>query len=462
MNEELAKAYLEVLESEMDINENTEITKVSLADTLDCVTTMLEAYNDIIDSFMEEDEDDVTTEGANLDSRKKFKELKKEVKNLMKQYKAAMKVNDFAKARQYADGIISAGNRIAKEIKNIEGDAFSVIVGNAIDTLKWYATVILVATAIGLSIGGIAALLKIVTKAKLITSVSASLVSGGIAGVVMSIKQKEKEIEDLAREIHGQLTSKDSKQTADAMNKYRNSLIAAAEKIAKDAEVLKRAIDEKEKKYNEEKSKETDAAKKEIKESADELFKQMKLVLYESCSKGEITVEEREAQIDEVKNIIYAKQIIAEESLNADDHATKEEVFSDVKKALYERCGAGEFNEDIREELIHRAYNQIFMVEEMDAGTTAASAAGTAKPNANAEKEIDKSMNDAKKEMEKTSNDNNAEKEIDKNLGNPVVGDAPTKESTEDTEDLDALVASWDKTYAESSSDKGEETSVTK
>ena len=43
MNEELAKAYLEVLESEMDINENTEITKVSLADTLDCVTTMLEA-----------------------------------------------------------------------------------------------------------------------------------------------------------------------------------------------------------------------------------------------------------------------------------------------------------------------------------------------------------------------------------------------------------------------------------
>ena len=438
-NRDSAIGYLEKMELDIgtsDIN----YSKSELVDVVESLVSIIESFNDNYDI---EDTEEVITEGANLDSRKKFIELKKDAKLLTKQYRAALKDNDFNKARKLADLIIDDGNKIVKEIQDIEGDALSTVIGNAIETVRSYAGIIIIGLASGFSAGGVVTAIGVVTKAKLVSHIAAPLVAGDVAVFVSAIEKRKKEVEDLGRVIHAELASKNSDKSIDSLNKYRNRLIHSAEKIVSNAEILKKAVDEKEKAYNEKRAEEKEIAKEDIKESANDLMNRVKRAVYEDCQRGLITIEERENKIDELRNIIYSKQIIAEESSDIDNHATKEEAFATIKKAIYERCAAGEFSEDVREELIHKTYDRIFIAKE-DFNNTSNNV-----NTSNMNKELEKAAKDAQKNIEK-NNSNYSKKiseELDRGLTNPP-GDAPIKE---DTDDLDALVAKWDAEYNETS-----------
>lgn len=435
---ELANKYLESLENELGMNDSF---------TIESCLTIIEAY----DRLLFDEEDEVTTEGANIESTKVFFRFKKELKSLMKQYRTAMKDNDFDKARRYADNMITVGNNILKELRSIQGDAFSTMIGNIIELVRSYGVIILVGAACGFSIGGAIGAAGLVAKSKLVTKVAAPLIGTGVAGIVVAIKDHEKKLNDLAREVHETKRAQSNSEAVDRLNKYKNTLIHTTEDLVKKAKVLKDAVDEKEKKYKEK----VDSEKKDIKESTNVLFNNLKKSLYEDCQNGVISVEERESTINDLKEILYAKQIIAEESLDMEDYATKEEVFSTIKKAMYERCAAGEFSEDVREDLIRKAYDQIFPVKEDAVPTPAANNTSNNYNTNGMNKELEKTLNDAKKNIEK-NNDNSTKKlgeELDKGMSNPV-GDPPIKESVsdmiDDAEDLDALIESWDRMYQES------------
>lgn len=72
--------------------ENKEYTNEEIKDAL------LEVYSDIIESYENEDSEDLVTEGANLDMRKIWKESSKKAKDHIKAYKTAMKSEDYKKA----------------------------------------------------------------------------------------------------------------------------------------------------------------------------------------------------------------------------------------------------------------------------------------------------------------------------------------------------------------------------
>ena len=437
---ELANKYLESLEEEL--NRNDSIIEESYI-------AIIEAY----DSLLFDEDDEITTEGANIESTKVFFRFKKELKLLMKQYRTAMKDNDFDKARRYADNMITVGNNILKELRAIQGDAFSSLIGNIIELIRSYGVIILVGAACGFSVGGAIGAAGLVAKSKLITKVAAPIIGTGVAGIVVAVKEYDKKLNDLAREVHETKRSESNSEAVDRLNKYKNTLIHTTEDLVKKAKVLKDAVDEKEKKYKEK----LDSEKKVIKESTNDLFNNLKKSLYEDCQNGVISIEERESMIEDIRDILYTKQIIAQESFEIENNATKEEVFYTIKKAMYERCAAGEFSEDAREELIRRAYDQIFPVKE-DAPVPAPNNSSNNYNVNGMNKDLEKTLNDAKKNIEK-NNDNSTKKlgeELDKGMTNPV-GDPPIKESIsdmiEDTEDLDALIESWDQMYHEKKND---------
>ena len=84
-------------------------------------------------------------------------------------------------------------------------------------------------------------------------------------------------------------------------------------------------------------------------------------MLYESCQEGVITEEQRESLIADYKLDLRMHQI--EEELETsltlestdDTHESAKEVYDKIRKMIYEKCAAGEFNESVREELLVKA-----------------------------------------------------------------------------------------------------------
>lgn len=106
----------------------------------------------------------------------------------------------------------------------------------------------------------------------------------------------------------------------------------------------------------------------------DKLMNEEIKALYERYGNGEITLEEREELIQELKDSHYKTECTSDIVLDYD--LTPIEQFTEVKKALYEKCSNGEIGIEERETLIQEYYDEIFpteyVQEEAKSGASAA------------------------------------------------------------------------------------------
>lgn len=84
--------------------------------------------------------------------------------------------------------------------------------------------------------------------------------------------------------------------------------------------------------------------------------------LYERYGNGEITLEEREDMIQELKDSQYKMEHTKD--IELDPSLTPVEQFSEVKRVLYEKCANKEISTDEREVLIKEYYDEIFPITE--------------------------------------------------------------------------------------------------
>lgn len=143
--------------------------------------------------------------------------------------------------------------------------------------------------------------------------------------------------------------------------------------------------------------------------------------LYEACSEGKITVEEREGLINRMDG-----NLILSGELDRIDHSLMaREKYDAVVKALYEKCQNGEISVDDRERLIEKAKCDIFQIipenNFMDSQESVQPPAGaqpmTQNSNSNSmQKNMEKQNQNMQKQSEKIATDMN--KDLDNTMKN--------------------------------------------
>lgn len=157
---------------------------------------------------------------------------------------------------------------------------------------------------------------------------------------------------------------RDEKNKNDALDvdtdgkKVGSQLVNSIKVLNKVCDRLDKEIDEKikEKKADEKK---VDAAK------VDKAVKESVISIYKACQNGEITLEEREDLLQRIEDAKYL-DACGEEEPCEDDCCTNDEKFKKLKEILYKKCANGEFDIDTREELINKAHDMIFCVNDVE------------------------------------------------------------------------------------------------
>jgi hypothetical protein len=145
--------------------------------------------------------------------------------------------------------------------------------------------------------------------------------------------------------------------------------------------------------------------------------------LYEACSEGKITLEERE----ELLSRMNGNQVLSGELDRIDNSLMAREKYDAVVKALYEKCQAGEISVEDRARLIEKAKCDIFQIipknDFMDSQESVQPVAG-AQPmasnnntgNNNVQKTAEKQAQNMQKQSEKIATDMN--KDLDNTMKN--------------------------------------------
>lgn len=317
--------------------------KESLNDIINYYNVVIEAYDDILEDSDNEEE---FTEGANLEVRDMLKKAKAEFKVYSKDWKKAMKNHEFANAKKINKKLLAIISSIVDDMEKNEGDLGSAYFGNIayffIFTLK--QLIITMPLAV---IGGATGSLPVV-----------------IAGYITSYAHS---ITEFIKEIKMLINNWNSKKI-DSINLYKNELLKSAKKLKKCIEKRDELTDKAEKAYKEQLKKKADKEKAAVKESVENSFKTAVAALYESCNKGDISINQRESLINDLRNKMMVDTVIGESEIDDEDFdANSAKVkFEAVKKVIYNRCAAGEFNEDTREVLIDKAHKHFFPVTETD------------------------------------------------------------------------------------------------
>lgn len=91
-------------------------------------------------------------------------------------------------------------------------------------------------------------------------------------------------------------------------------------------------------------------------------------VLYERCSKGEISVEQRELLIQKANSAFVAesteKTVEEETPVVETQELTAKEKYDRIKTMVYEKCTNGEITVDQREELLEKARDRFLTITE--------------------------------------------------------------------------------------------------
>lgn len=334
---------------------------------------LLESFYAIAD---EEDDEEEFTEGQNLQMRDIFKQFKAERKVILKEYKKAAKAKDYITAKKKLLALKDLNKKVADTIGKFEADSVSLAIFSYFTsfTVDWGHNILVALTAY-IPIDGLVNVLKnAIERAK---------------GVQKAILAKGKE-----------------SSTPELFNGYRAEIIKVLYRYDKAIDAAIKNIDVLAKKDS--------VTAKESSEFDDSI-----LELYENCAQGLITIEEREAAIEALKesheNEIALEEALLEEELAVE--ASKHEKLEKVKKVLYEKCANNEISEDQREELISEAYNRIFDVTveepEQDYSDDVTETADTTQGvDANASnnpemKKVEQEAEKAAKEAEKQASDSN-------------------------------------------------------
>ena len=275
---------------------------------------------EIMEAMLYEDESefDIYSEGTNIETSKVYHTYKKQIKALIKEYKRYKKANDFANARKTLDKIEQNINAAEAEIESLDDERFGTMLKG------WILTYILTMfRAIYLIIP----------------------VVGPFIVTFKSIKDLINEVITIIDDI------KHDKLSPQSFNSHRTRLKSYFKEARSLVNALRNNLKETEKKEKQNNKK--DAA---VKEAA--RYMEEKRSIYEACSKGEISLEEREDLIYSLNNKKYISE--ASDYDIANNFIDKAERFSKIKRVLYERCEQGEISILDRESLIAKAREMIF------------------------------------------------------------------------------------------------------
>lgn len=139
--------------------------------------------------------------------------------------------------------------------------------------------------------------------------------------------------------------------SANDLNLYRNMIIGRLKRMEIMVRGLKTFLSHSQKKYEQIINKES--VKNDMETQNKDYLKQS---LYDACNAGEITVEERE----ELLQSAYNDRYLSESLSDINEGYSNKEKFEKIKSILYERCSNGEISINQREHLIDMAYNKIF------------------------------------------------------------------------------------------------------
>lgn len=390
--DEYGTIFISIKESEDIPMTNLYKVVTESGEVVDVRDIMIEMYEHIYD-IDDDNEDNLYSEGANIDIINEFMQAKKEYKTLIKESRKLIKKGEFSQANKNLKEIKKLILNYIKKIEKIDEKTISEKVISCIVDFVFLALKLIIIIPLGI-IG---------------TVISSNIgIAGTLAGNILSLyiprfvgcytvfKENTALIEGMDREIH------DANERGDRdnlkFNSFKSKIIGIMVSMEREIDKLIADINKLEKDQKKVKS-EADA--KSITESAKSDFNAKKLSLYEACSQGLITVEEREMLIREASldtNLAEdLANIDAEESAN-EDALSKTEKFNSVKLKIYERCNAGYINVTEREAMIQKAKDIIFESDQDKDNNEALKQAGEEQKKL--EKEIQDNASDVAKSAE--------------------------------------------------------------
>lgn len=382
-------------ESESEISMERLIITLEDGSKVDYNDFMLECVMSTLENV---DEEEILTEGTNLDNRKVFKASLKTVKTNAKLIKKNLEQANFIESKKLVADNKKELQKAKKIIEKTEGDVESVVLGWFANNLIDCGKMVLV----GFCGGTFNGLTYSITKNTIAFVIGHHVVS--VAVLITWVQSMILWIKDLIKifdNIHKK--DKDKKIEPDDLNMYKAHLINAIDDLSKKQDKILDVIKEAEKQYKVSQKKE-----KTVKESAE--FTAKKLDIYKACNAGDITIEEREELLEDLR----AHQVV-QEATNVDseeESLTAKEKYEKVRAVLYERCNVGLISVDQREELLLEAYDQIFETTQLIQPVSGSNPANNQqKPmDGNAEgtkldKEINKGTNDFKKQLDAAMKD---------------------------------------------------------
>lgn len=321
-----ADLYLENLEKELFGKEEDVKESASNEFIMSCLEFAM--------NFDDYSDEELFTEGFNNDLKKQYRDDMKEIKKIMRSIKRDMRDDSSIDSLKVAvvnfEKLEDKIDKMIEDIKSKKGDKPATLVGvlyrQFIGSMKMFAAFI-----VTLPLGGAGSIVSLIEQ-----SITDSF------GLYSKLMDKVKSGEELS---------------IDDFNTYKNSLISKLklfkDKVTKEKESVKDHI------FFVTKSKEEVA-----KEKANDIFEKEKLKLYEACSTGLITEDQREELLSRFKNMSKVEESVISNNIN-DDFSNRDK-FDAVKKDIYERCAKGEFTIDVREDLIKEAYSRFFEGDDVD------------------------------------------------------------------------------------------------
>lgn len=362
-------------------------------EVVDVRDILLEAF-DSIEDFMEEDE--VYSEGANSDILAEYKQAKKDYTNAMKKCRKFIKKGDLKQAKKYINDAKASLKKCGAVINSIDASSVTdVIISFILTSLVYIIKILLISLPFAL-----------ITYASVFVAGGeiAAISIAGTIGQISSIGAVVIEIKEILDQINGVIIQfNKSRKTGgpvpmDLLNSTKNKSLSIISSMEKKLDRMIPIIDDLEKEKKAAKSNKDSAS---ITESAKADFNAKKLSLYEACSQGLITVEEREILIREASLDTNLAEDLAnidvEESAN-EDSLSKIEKFNSVKLKIYERCNAGYINVTEREAMIQKAKDIIFESDQDKDNNEALKQAGEEQKKL--EKEIQDNTSDVAKSAE--------------------------------------------------------------
>lgn len=285
-----------------------------------------EAVMEAVDAMEDADDlqSELTTEGANFDMHKLLKNFKKEFKKLRVEFNKLLKENRFKEARKCVDDMEKEMDYYYRKVLDVDSTIFETQIGNLIHSIIFTAKTILLAPA--------------------------NFVTFGM------VREYQDAKENLVQNTHTANTIRDAHKkrlTSGAFNKYKNDVLEAIDRNKKTLRKLDKMVDRAEAAYKK-------AEIKSVKESTE--YHEAVKTLYESCSEGKITLDEREELLAQLNT----NAVLGDEIARVDNSMIAKEKYDAVAKALYKRCQDGEITVDEREQLLDKAKATIFQIKEND------------------------------------------------------------------------------------------------